>query len=454
MEKTFVREISKGCSAKEISIDNIPPEIKDILVREGFDAKAPVIISMPFGNVFFHNYTTEISTEKYLKKLLKFELEDDFPIPFDDLVTDICGYRDLDGQEREFLVAAVNRSKLQEWVRTIRDAGIDCSIVTADTCALTEITSLKSDSSSIIIYVDASRVIVAVCEKGLLTFVRHIDNNKTDETASELKRETILTMKAIYERGILPHPRILLVGSDNLVQRICEELPKVTDSAAAKLNPFDKVQMSPEHKEDNRLIIALGLALAGMDNKNKVLNFLAADKLDTEEIVKTKQNALIFATLLLAIAVLFIVNLFIQLNSLERENTRLDREVRKVFVHTFPDEKKIVNELAQANEKYDALDQEYRSVASEILDRAPTLEILQEISEKITPNQNIGVSNISMNADSVRFSATAPDLESLDNLVEKFKLVSGFNSIDIGNIDVDPASDRVRFSMSIKIGFY
>ena len=143
MEKTFIREISNGCSAKEISTDNIFVEIKDIIDKEGFDTKAPAIISMPFGKIFFHNYTTEISTDKYLKKLIKFELEDDFPIPFDDLVTDICGYRDLNGEEREFLVGAVNRSKLQDWMKKISDAGIDCPIVTADVFAqLKKLTSV------------------------------------------------------------------------------------------------------------------------------------------------------------------------------------------------------------------------------------------------------------------------------------------------------------------------
>ena len=57
-----------------------------------------------------------------------------------------------------------------------------------------------------------------------------------------------------------------------------------------------------------------------------------------------------------------------------------------------------------------------------------------------------------MTSDSLQLTATAADFESVDNLVDKLKKVSQFNSIDIHNIDMDPGNDRVKFNLAIKIG--
>jgi Tfp pilus assembly protein PilN len=76
------------------------------------------------------------------------------------------------------------------------------------------------------------------------------------------------------------------------------------------------------------------------------------------------------------------------------------------------------------------------------------LRILQTISEKITPDQNVRINDISMAPDSVLLTGAAPSFESVDNLMSVLRQVSGFNTVEVPSIDVDPKGGGVRFTLS------
>lgn len=456
LEKTYIQNTSDSVSGEKISPEEIKSIIDDAIAKEGFCTRVPVVISIPYGRVFFQNYKTDFSSNKDIKQLLKFELEDDFPIVYDDLVTDIYSSRESNAHNTEFLVGAVSRSNLQNWIKEISETGMNCAIVTAEVCALHTVTMLNQNlsrsKSSIIIYVDNCRTIVEVCEKNLPVYVRHIDNIEKSEIGSTLKREIALTLKAIsYNDEISKSSNIILSGSYEIINNLSGELSTEFNTEVIISDPFAKTNVLPQQKDDDKLIIALGLALAGMGNKNNMLNFLAVDKAKADQTKKTKYNAVVFAVLLLVFAALFLMNFFTRLKTLENENHSLEQEIREVFVQTLPDEKRIVNELAQMNEKYNALEKEYNVIASEILSRTSTLKILQSISESIDPDQNIDISGISMNSEKVQLSGSSADFEAIDNAVEKFKNISMFKAIDIGNVDVDQINNKVRFNLSIEI---
>jgi hypothetical protein len=74
---------------------------------------------------------------------------------------------------------------------------------------------------------------------------------------------------------------------------------------------------------------------------------------------------------------------------------------------------------------------------------------LQTISEKIKPNQNIRINDVSMTPELVRLVGVAPSFESVDNLLTVFSQVSDFKTVEVPSIDVDPQSSGVRFTLSI-----
>ncbi len=456
LERTYIHHLPEGISANNLSAENTKTAVKNAITKGSIDTKAPVTVAMPFGKVFFRNFKTDISNDSQVRQLLKFEMEDDFPIPYDDLVVDLCSCRQLNGQERDLLVGAVSRLALQEMTQKIKTAGIHCSIVTADVCSLQTIAKLNRidcNAPSLVIYAGAGRTIIAIFEKNNLFAVRCISvDETTDNITSVLRGEIELTLRAAFTAGIPELSKILLCGCDRIVHTLSEELPKVFNCEAVILNPFAQFKDSSRSQVDGELVIALGLALTGAEGKSDVLNFLAADKATTERTAKTKKNALVFGFLLFVLSALFLVNLFVRLNTLEKQNQRITQELRDVFTQTFPEEKNIVNESAQMAEKYNLLNDQYNVLAAEILNKVSPLGILQHISEKITPAMNVTVSGISMTTEQVLLSGSADSFKSVDNVVEILKQAPEFRSVEIRNVDFDPVNNKVPFTLSIKTG--
>jgi Tfp pilus assembly PilM family ATPase/Tfp pilus assembly protein PilN len=456
LERSYIHQLPEGTFANNISAENIKTAIRNAITKGNIDAKSPVTVAMPFGKVFFRNFRTDISNDSQVRQILKFEMEDDFPIPFEDLVVDICSCRQLEGQERNILVGAVSRSALQEMTGKMQTAGIHCAIVTADVCSLQTITKLSRidcNAPSLVVYTGVGRTIITVFEKNNLIAVRCISiNETTDNVTSQLRQEIGLTLRVAFTAGIPELSKILLCGCESTVNTLFEELPKVFNCEAVILNPFAQFKNSSRSQADGELVIALGLALAGADVKSNVLNFSAADKAAAERTAKTRKNALVLGFLLFVLAALAMVNLFVRLNILENQNRQINEQLRDVFTQNFPEEKNIVNESAQMAEKYNLLKEQYNVLASEVLNKISPLSVLQHISEKITPAMNVSVSGISMTAEQVLLSGIADSSDAVDNVVETLKQVPEFRSVEIRNVDWDPVNNKWPFTVLIKTG--
>lgn len=456
LESVHVHHMSTGTSSKEDSAAGLAAEIQAAINEGGFDPHAPAVIAMPYGRVFFSNFRTDVTNEESVRRLLKFEVEDDFPIPFDDLVVDLCSWRDVQEQDREFLVGAVSRSELQDCVKTMHEAGLKCATVSADVCALHMATTLNQElfdnTCSISIYVDSCRTILAISEGNKLVCVRYLNtSDKPEVFARAVKREIDLTWRALFNSSVPARTKILLSGTKEIAHDLSEALLKELDPEIVQPAPFTQIRCSSRPQQDPELVIALGLALISENTHSMALDFLAADKVKAEQTAKTKQSVLVFGFLLLATVALLIASLFIQLNTLEAKHQRIKQEIRTVFTQTLPEKKRIVNELAQMTEKVGALKKEYDALAAEMHSRAPSLRILHRISERMPQSQNVSVSSITIAAESVRLSGVAPSFESVDNVVEILRQIPEFDSVEIRNVDMDPTSNKVRFSLLIEV---
>ena len=464
LEHSCIREIPKSGSSEEKSTADIKALINSMITEENFDTSAKVTVTAPADRVFFQNFRTDLSTNEDVQHLLKFELEDDFPIPFDELVAGICGSRELKGDDREFLIGALNRLELQNRIKTINEAGLKCSAVTADVCALYAVTSIShnliDETASVIIHADNFRIILAISEKGRLVCVRHFDRQdlavaggSTSETlVPVLTREIEMTLRAIFGSNIHSQLKVFISANNELLHDLSGALPEAINCQVVALEPFTKIDCPEQQQADTDIVIAVGLALIGTNEIDEVLNFLVVDEFRSDQTAETRRGLFIFGLLLLAIVVLLVVKLFYELNTLENEDQLVKQRIREVFIQAFPEEKKIVNELAQLNEQLEMVRAEYNTFAAGLSDRVLPLRVLQDISEKITPEQNIRIYDISIAPESIRLVGAAASFESVDNLMSVLRQISEFNAVELQNIDVDPQSGGVRFTLYITMG--
>ena len=461
LERASVRKINESGPSDENSTTDIKAVINSMLTEDKFDMSAKVTVTAPTDRVFFQNFRTDLSTNEDVQQLIKFELEDDFPIPFDELVAGICGSRELKGNDREYLIGAINRLELRGRIKTIKESHLKCSNVTADVCALYASVSLNhnliDNTPSVIIHADNSRIILAISEKGRLVCVRHFNSQDLAQAqggtqlapVQVLTREIEMTLRAIFGPDTDTRRKVFISSNNKLLDGLFARLPESMNCEVVALNPFAKIDCSDQQPNPD-IVIAAGLALIGTNEIPDVLNFIAIDEFRSDQTVEIKRGLYIAAALLFAIGVLLVAMLFHKLNNLENQHEVVKKQIREVFVQALPEEKKIVNELAQLNEHLETSQAQYNALAAGLSDRVLPLRILQIISEKITTDQNVRINDISMAPESVRLAGIAPSFESVDNLMGLLRQVSGFNTVEVPSIDVDPQGRGVRFTLSIR----
>ena len=457
LERASVRQMHESGPSEVNSTTDIKAVINSMLTEDNFDMSAKVTVTAPADRVFFQNFRTDLSANEEIKQLIKFELEDDFPIPFDELVAGICGGRELEGDYREYLVGAINRSELQDRIKILKEAHLKCSTVTADVFALYAAASISDNTPSVIIHADNSRIILAISEKGRLVCVRHFNSqdlaDAEDGTSvtpvQVLTREIEMTLRATFGPDTDTRRKVFISSNNKLLDDLFARLPEAVNCEVVELNPFTKIDCSEQQQPNPDFVIAAGLALIGTNGIPDVLNFLSIDKFRSEQTVEIQRGLYITGTLLFVIGTLLVAGLFFELNNLESQHELVKKQIREVFVQTFPEEKKIVNELAQMNEQLEISQTQYNTLAAGLGDRVLPLKILQVVSEKITPEQNIRINDISMAPKSVQLTGDAPSFESVDNLMSLLRQVSGFNTVEVPSIDVNPQGRGVRFTLSI-----
>ena len=461
LERASVREMHYSGSSEEKSTTDIKAVINSMLTEDNFDMSAKVTVTAPADRVFFQNFRTDLSANEDVQQLIKFELEDDFPIPFDELVAGICGSRELKGNDREYLIGAINRLELQGRIKTIKQANLKCSNVTADVCAVYAAASINhnliDNTPSVIIHADNSRIILAISEKDRLVGVRHFNSQDLAEADGDtpltpvqvLTREIEMSLRAIFGPDTDARRKVFISSNNKLLDGLFARLPEAMNCEVVALNPFAKIDCSELQQPNPDTVIATGLALIGTNEIPDVLNFLAIDEFRSDQTVEIKRGLYIAGALLFVIGALLVAMLFHELKNLENQHELVKKRIREVFVQTLPEEKKIVNELAQMNEHLETSQAQYNALAAGLSDRVLPLRILQTISEKITPDQNVRINDISMAPESVRLAGVAPSFESVDNLMSLLRQVSGFNTVEVPSIDVDPQGRGVRFTLSI-----
>lgn len=452
---------------KKLAIEDIansPAGLESVLGEVGHQvgrrAKAQVVLGLPYNQVFFCNFVTELADPDEVRRLLRFELEDDIPIPFEDLVTDICGRRNVREEGHEYLIAAVSRRDLHAWADAVAKTGRRCLALSTDVCALHAALGACNaeykDGTQMILHTDGDRIVLGMVEDGNIINARHLSYaGAANALGATLAREIELTCRAVYGRRRQTLLKIHLSGPDALIH----ELSAVMSSVGAgyeihEVSLSSSIHSNADVKLGSEYALAFGLAATGLGVVGKAVNFLEADTSQADKVVKSrvKRTALMSAGLLVVILVLSGAKMFGDLRALEAQHTKVGAEIRAVFTEVFPDETKIVNELAQMTERFDPLRKECNMLMTTVGKEIRPLALLHIFSEKLTSDRGITISSFSVTEKIVRITGTGRSFESVEQFLKELHQVSYFRTVELEDVMLNRGSDRPEFRMLITVG--
>lgn len=424
-----------------------------------FSKKTKIAINAPSNKIFFQPLTTSVNNQRDLQQLLKFQMEEDFPIQFDELITTIIGKRVTEDDQTQYLISAISRADLQNTIDTVKDTKLPTPTLTVDAAALAELMSLDTTfartDNSMIIHADASNIILTICDKGSPVYIRHLNyedfaaNNAIDIT--KLINEIQLTLLAAFTQSTPTDLKIFITEPTRQANELCKSINASTASRAVIINPLSNIIRDDNIQiPDSDITLAVALAVAATKPEDQPI-FQDTEISTASHTADVKRAVYVFASMLVILAVLLTGKFFYTQKILEYQNETLNKKIRSAFVQTVPDEKNIVDELAQISTKVSQLQLSRDALSTGIANKIHPLKTLSEISYA-TPDKNIIIDMISITPGQTRLSGTAPSFDSVDKFLSSLRKLPRFTDAIPKSIDALPQQNRVRFTISAKMG--
>ncbi|MFB0556177.1 MAG: pilus assembly protein PilM [Phycisphaerae bacterium] len=454
-----------------------PPEIlRSLTSKYGFDRRADVAISMPNDAVFYRNLETDVTGLEQICGLSKRDpkrekehlqtqsvLEHNFPIEPNEIVAQVCSYRQPSSDKYSVLVAAVKRASLHERMNILAEAKMHPNLVEAAIFAVHSAITVNHPEimtgQAIIAYVDESYLTLAVTENNNILIVRNIpivsssDNNADSaqkQIAEVLSREVEITWQKVFETAIQEDTKIYLVSKDNVSNDLEATIAANLPCQTTVVNSYEKVECSAQGDGDSEISLAKGLALRVLvPDRTAGINFREADTAKVKPTLDLKKEFITCAILLTAIAVVSLLGLFLQLSYLERKYAHIKNEITQVFKAALPEEKNIVSPLAQLEQELQSLRKDYRFFAPFSPTDSRPLDVLRSLTLNTPSQGNVKIDDLLITPESVRLNGTCDSFESVYQWQRLLQKIPGFPLVDVPYAQKEPKSGAVHFTIVV-----
>jgi len=425
-------------------------EIKQTIEQAGFDPKAAAIADMPNANVFYSMVETDLTREEDIRRLLKFELEDDVPVPFEDLVVDLSGCCRMQDKTHCF-VAAAHRSEVQSLRDVLSEAGMMCTAVCTDVNAMAQhAQAVVTGHAAVIVHVEDGRLIIGVANKDCLLGGRSLAHEgNLEDLAERLIAELELTFRVYSTFPEVAESQVLLSASEETAHVLTEAIQNRFNLQIGKLDIQAAFQRSGDVILNPDYSVALGMALIHLSSGGMGPNFIATDLSEASLKKDVWRAGHVCACLVVLLIVLLGVRTLFRIHTLEEKHTSLKKEIETVFSESLPEVTRIVQPLPQMVEQLDRVRKEHKLLAEAVNKNALPLGVMQIISEKFTAERDLMVSSMTLNYETVKIVGTGGSFESVEALATDLRNTSKFKDVKLEDVTTNKANSRVQFRLLI-----
>ncbi|MCL5408789.1 MAG: hypothetical protein M1135_02025 [Candidatus Omnitrophica bacterium] len=217
----------------------------------------------------------------------------------------------------------------------------------------------------------------------------------------------------------------------------------------------EKVYVVGNHDKSSLLGLTTFQSISAPAFSNNTLLFNVLEPLSVNPAFKVWQlkkryyvhnSYFIFGMLYLVVMFLLISPAFTA-RTYEEKVKKIDMQMDDIFKQEFPDVKRIVDPVVQAEEKVKG----FRNRGIDIIPVSP-LNVMSKIVQVVPGTMDFTVSRISLSGSQVFLSCETDSLQSLDKIITIFKKNRFFSNVEQGNISL--SGGKVNFNIILTIAQY
>jgi len=440
--------------------------LRALTTQHGFDRRAEVAVCLPHHAIFFADTRIDGATLQGLRDGDTAALKDDFPIPPGRALVQLCSMRPVSEDRHAVLVAATSSDLLEEELSLLGEGHLQPTAVeTPITAAQTAVAFNHPDcqrGTALILCVEDATLNLAVVDDGNLLMVRNIPmlvprdsdlESMARQVTDVLNREIEITWRKLFETEPDADLRLFLVAKSQAGRYLAAAIEGEIDCQVTLVDPYARIEHASEIDARFPVCVAEGLALRKlMPQPAGSVNFLAAQNPRGKSQRSVTKELTVCAGLLAVTVVVWVVGLFMQVSRLESQNAAIKAQIQDVFQQALPEERNIVNPVAQLQQKLDSFGADSTLLTSFQPGRLTPLEILHVLSVHQPPGEKLTFDDLLVATDSVRVTGSCDSFGTLLEWQRVLEETPGFDSVDIPHPNKDAKTGKVHFTLSLASG--
>ncbi|MBT8363614.1 MAG: pilus assembly protein PilM, partial [Deltaproteobacteria bacterium] len=308
------------------------------------------VVSISADHFSYRILQIPFKDSRKIRMVLPFELEPTVPYPMDDLVIDFIDLQSTgQGDHSEIIAAAVPRSELTPYIKSLAEFKIDPEMVTVGglPAAICLANQADPDEDRLILEISQASGSLFIVSGGRLKLIRSfptpVGAAKQAGLLGAFVQRTLAAYDELCQSEFQPLD-VLVTGSGLNGANLDHDVSRVLDIPVNRLNfadrlniPIDSENIKPWNPAlmDNALALSL-MAIEGF----KGLNFHKGQFAAKKFLVKHKDNLLKTGILAAAVLALLFFGVITESYTLNRKLDRINQQITGIFQGTFPEVKR------------------------------------------------------------------------------------------------------------------
>jgi type IV pilus assembly protein PilM len=457
---------------------------------------AHVVSAIPAQATFVRNLQLPFRDARKIREVLKFEIEPHIPYPVEDVIVDFAMIRNVDSGGCEVLAAAVSKKAMADHVRILDLAGLAPAVV--DWEIFGELNSyltwrpLAQSHPVVLVNLGASKTTVKIIQDGSIRFTRSIVRGGNALTESIRQRFTLTSAQAeamkLSDRdrdrssiaesvetflGVLakeidhtllayntrageePVREVVLLGGGAALPEAVPffearyGLPTTLFDMDQRLFPPSPMSLQPE--AGLVMPVALGLAKRQLSRRALGLDFRQEEFALRKSYDEVRGQLLSLGGMAALLVGLSLFDLYYHLRTKETQYAMLQHQVESIFRETFPEVRRVSNEVSQAQEKLRELETNLKGVGTLSGPQGSALEMLRELAVRTPQGLQVKITDLTVSTEGISISGETQSFDGVDSLKKAYAASPYFDEVKVSQARASTGGKGVEFKIAMTL---
>ncbi len=444
-------------------------------IRSRMDTDGSVFaVSFPADQASYRNIYVPFKDAKKIRQVIPFELEPALPFPVDELVMDFHpvanSKRVPDANHTDIIAAAVEKARIQSYMDILVSLDMEPEIITVGGYPTAQCLAKFADTPENWMLADISktRCTLFAVSSGQISLIRSFPvsftpnsgrgSHKKIEMLCNIIQRTIASFDENLHSGFRPD-EMFITGHGLNYPDFEHEAELMLDihvkradiirdtGAVVKYAPRD---ILPEHRTqmDNAFALAL------VENEGiSGLNFRRGPFAPKREWAEHKESFIKSGILACLVLAALFFNIWIEYNSMTKQEERLDSQMASIFKSTFPKLKYNPNVSLHLMKTAVEDAKKVELIPEEMEKNIKTVDIFNDISKLIPAKIDVELSRLIISQENVQISGDTDSFEAVDEIQSHLEKSAFFRKVTITSTRKDRKGNRIQFKIKADLSF-